>query len=66
MNNELILILISIREWAVIDSYCKGDYFKLATFDSCNFECDYCPLLQSKYKRIYPDQIIKTFSQLNK
>ncbi len=70
MNIELVLILDSIRNYAVKDGPCKGDLFNLVgmlpNLEKCNYYCISCPLIQARYKDSYPDQIIKTSSQLNK
>lgn len=70
MNDELILILDSIRNWAVTDYKCRGDILNIAgTLTNpweCEGNCGVCPLLQVRHPSAYSDQIIQTFSQLNK
>ena len=70
MNNELILILDSIRNYSVKDGPCRGDLFHLTgtltRYWYCGTKCISCPLVQVRDSRVYPDQIITTFSQLNK
>jgi len=70
MNDELILILDSFRNYSVKDGSCRGDIFNLTgTLTNpwkCKSQCGVCPLLQVRHPSAYSDQIIQTFSQLNK
>ena len=70
MNDELILILDSFRNYSVKDGSCRGDIFNLTgTLTNpwkCKGKCVSCPLVQVRDTKVYPDQIIQTFSQLNK
>lgn len=70
MNDELILILDSFKNYSVKDGSCRGDIFKLTGTLTRTWQCDgkciSCPLVQIRDKKVYPDQIIITFSQLNK
>lgn len=70
MSNELVQILESIRIWSIIDYKCRGDTLKIAGTLSypwkCEGQCGVCPLLQVRHPNAYSDQIIQTFSQLNK
>lgn len=69
MNKELLIILSELRYWAVSNNTvaaCKGNYLDIADWGKCEFFCMYCCLVQTKSKNYYVDNIIQTFSQLNK
>lgn len=70
MNKEFVFILDSIRNYSIKDGPCKGDLFNLIgsliNVWKCDYRCISCPLLQIRTSKAYPDQIIQTFSQLNK
>ena len=66
MNDELILILDSIRDWSKIRDRCRGNQLNIEGSSKCNWKCEYCPIIQIRSPKVYSDQIIITFSQLNK
>lgn len=70
MNDELILIYDSLRNYSIKDGPCRGGLFSLTGSLTnpwkCKARCISCPLVQIRDPEVYPDQIIQTFSQLNK
>lgn len=66
MNKDLIFIFICLRIWGNSEGACKGLLLKLTKLNLCNYGCDSCPIVQVRDERLHIDQIIQTFSQLNK
>ncbi|WDR22524.1 hypothetical protein PJM40_0025 [Salmonella phage vB_SenP_UTK0002] len=66
MNDKLILILDSLKECFSLNKQSCGNYVLNTRIPCAVLDCYTCPLFQIRSPNLYPDQIITTFSQLNK